>query len=212
MSSTRSRASAAVDVLLIAVATALGWQALQARDDRRLLIAQDDWMTLVQNGDGPSVAAELIIVEFTDYLCPGCASVEPVLAEIERDFPGRVRRVVRHFPLTGIHPRADSAAFLAECARDQGKFQAAHRALFEHPALTISGSWDSLAVLAGVPSLSALGDCLKAHEVKQRIAQDMALGRRMGVNVTPTIIVNRELMRDAPSAIALRARLKERLR
>ena len=68
-----------------------------------------------------SPSAPVTIVEFSDYQCPFCARVAPVLARVRATYGDRVRIVWKDFPLEDIHPRALELAKAARCAGDQGK-------------------------------------------------------------------------------------------
>ena len=82
--------------------------------------------------DGPSrgdAAAPVTVVEFTDYECPFCAGVEGTLKRVREAYPGKVRFVVRSYPLSG-HANAPKAAEAALCAGEQGRYWEMHDRLF----------------------------------------------------------------------------------
>ena len=67
-------------------------------------------------------AARVVIVEFSDYQCPFCARhVRQTFPRLDRDYiqTGKVRYVLRNFPLQSIHPEAVKAAEAALCGGDQ---------------------------------------------------------------------------------------------
>ncbi len=66
--------------------------------------------------------APVTIVMFSDFQCPACSAAHPILKRVIAEFPGKIRFVVRDFPLTGIHENAFSAALAAGAAAAQGKF------------------------------------------------------------------------------------------
>ena len=65
--------------------------------------------------------ARVTVVEFTDFECPACAAMQPVLDEVLKTFGNKVRFVVRNYPLDK-HPHARKAAEAAAAAHAQGKF------------------------------------------------------------------------------------------
>src|SRR5690606_23678943 len=74
--------------------------------------------------DGPikgNPDARVAVVEFSDYQCPSCKAVHPVLDELVKKYPNDVRVVFRHFPLPQ-HPKAAEAAAAAVWAAEQGRF------------------------------------------------------------------------------------------
>jgi protein-disulfide isomerase len=75
-------------------------------------------------------AAEVQLVEFLDFQCPACASAAAVVDEIKQQYGDRVEIVVRHFPLTEIHPHAVDAALAFEAAAAQGAAVEMYGALY----------------------------------------------------------------------------------
>jgi cyclophilin family peptidyl-prolyl cis-trans isomerase/predicted DsbA family dithiol-disulfide isomerase len=76
-------------------------------------------------GDAP-----LTLVIYSDFQCPGCAFVAPVLKRLVEKYPKGVRVVFRHFPLVTLYDKSALAAQAAEAAGLQGKFWEMHDLLF----------------------------------------------------------------------------------
>lgn len=83
--------------------------------------------------EGPG-GAKVTIVGFTDFQCPYCSRGFEVMNQIMKDYEGKVRFVLKNFPLSQIHPYAQAAAEAFECARDQGKGWELHDLLFQNQA------------------------------------------------------------------------------
>ena len=75
--------------------------------------------------------AKVTIVEFSDFQCPFCARVQPVLEEVRKTYGDDVRIVYKHLPLS-FHQHAEGAAQAAAAAAAQGKFWPMAEALFGH--------------------------------------------------------------------------------
>ena len=141
---------------------------------------------------GPDTA-KVKVVEFSDYQCPACRSIEIHLRTLIASYGDRVQLVYRNFPLPQ-HKNAMGAALAAEAAGAQGKFWRMHDRLFE-----TQDSWASLAdptdyfVLLGRESLVDV-DLLREAITKQtylaKIKTDIAEGNRMCIQGTPTFFVN----------------------
>ncbi len=71
-------------------------------------------------GMGPADAL-VVVVEFSDYLCPGCRKGYEITKTIRDKYRDRIRWVFKDFPLDR-HEGADKMAEAAHCANDQGKF------------------------------------------------------------------------------------------
>jgi cyclophilin family peptidyl-prolyl cis-trans isomerase/protein-disulfide isomerase len=65
--------------------------------------------------------ALVTIVEYSDYQCPYCSLLAPVLMDLVKKYPNDLRLVYRFFPLPG-HSNSSIAAYAAEAAGRQGKF------------------------------------------------------------------------------------------
>lgn len=59
--------------------------------------------------------ADIVLIEYSDFECPYCASFHPSVADAYNNNEGKVAVVFRHYPLEAIHPRALPAALASEC-------------------------------------------------------------------------------------------------
>jgi protein-disulfide isomerase len=66
--------------------------------------------------------AKVNVTVFTDYQCPFCARVDPMLQEVVKDpeLKGKVNVVFKHFPLS-FHKEAKPASKAALAAKEQGE-------------------------------------------------------------------------------------------
>lgn len=76
------------------------------------------------------MGAPVEIVEFSDFECPYCTDVYPVMKGVLEKYGDKVVFEYRYLPL-GFHAYAQKAAEAVECAGAQGKFWEMHDALFE---------------------------------------------------------------------------------
>ena len=135
-----------------------------------------------------SHTAKIKIVEFYDYECPFCRSIQPALNEILRKYPNDVAIIHRHFPLP-YHSTAYSSAIAVECASEQNQFEAYHAALFERQRLSASLNWTELARIVGIPDLPRFQECVEAEIHSDKIKRDMRLAESLQINAIPTLIV-----------------------
>ena len=70
------------------------------------------------------------LVVFSDFQCPACGSIAPIIKQLESAYPETLQIVYRHRPLSQLHPRALPAAQASEAASMQGKFWEFHDLLF----------------------------------------------------------------------------------
>src|SRR2546428_10838970 len=83
--------------------------------------------------------APVTLVEYGDFECPFCGRAYPELKQVLRQLGGKVRFVVRHFPLSKEHPHAQHAAEVGEAAAAQGKFWEMHDLLYQRQAASADG-------------------------------------------------------------------------
>jgi protein-disulfide isomerase len=133
--------------------------------------------------------AQLTLLEYGDYECPSCGSAYPIVKRIQKQFGKRLRFVFRNFPLSEIHPHAESAAETAEFAAAQGRFWEMHDLLFENQEQLDETLYSELAEELGL-SQTTLLRALEEGEYKVRVRADFSSGVRSGVNGTPTFFVN----------------------
>ena len=132
--------------------------------------------------------APVTVVEFTDFQCPACAAMHPVLEEVLKSYGNKVRFVVRDFPLNQ-HENARKAAEAANAANAQGKFFEYIAVLFKNQKALDIPSLKKYASELGLDRArfdAALDRGVYAAEVEK----DIADGEMYGVGSTPTIFIN----------------------
>ena len=137
-----------------------------------------------------SASAKVVLIEFSDYQCPYCASYSTeVLPQVADQFiaTGKVRYVFRDFPLT-MHPNAARAAEAAHCAGAQGKFWEMHDLLFKNAAALGADKLPGYARALGL-NQTAFGECLASGRFAPDVQKDIVEGTTAGVNSTPSFFV-----------------------
>jgi len=137
---------------------------------------------------GPATAAVTVIM-FSDFQCSACAATHPVLKKAIEQFPGKVRFVVRDFPLESIHENAFAAARAASAANAQGKFFEFTEILYKNQAALDAASLKKYAAQIGL-NASQFDIDFNAEKTAAEIRKDVADGEAYGINSTPTIFVN----------------------
>ncbi|HEX6938828.1 MAG TPA: DsbA family protein [Longimicrobiales bacterium] len=170
----------------------------------------EDWERLASGGHRiGSPDAELRIIEFSDFQCPYCRRAAATLDSVRRELGDRVAVIYRHFPLESIHPHAMEAALAAECAADQGAFTRLHDVLFQYQDSIGTMSWTRFAELARVPDPTQFSMCVRGGEHERRVRDDIAAAHRIGVQGTPTFVLNGMVLRGVLSAAEWKAVLDE---
>jgi protein-disulfide isomerase len=149
-----------------------------------------EWQTYLDSGErvGPATA-KLNLIELADFECPFCGNFHKTLKTTEQKYPGQIAFTFVHFPIPG-HRFALLAARVAECAGEQGRFETMYDQLFEGQDQFGLKPWANYATAAGVPDLGAFDACIKKTDPIPRVEEGKALGAKLDVQGTPTIIIN----------------------
>ncbi len=139
--------------------------------------------------------APVTLVEFSDFQCPHCKHLQPVLERALEDYRGQVKLYFKNFPLSSVHPDSADAAAGALAAGKQGKFWQFHDRLFggdqEHEAMA---DLEKIARDLKLDVKKWQGD-LDAS--RAQVAKDRADGEKLEINATPTLYIDGKKYRGA---------------
>lgn len=140
-----------------------------------------------------SSEAPITMVEFTDYQCPFCRQFhDTTFANLRKNYvdSGKLKIVIRDFPLVDIHPNAMRAAEAAHCAGDQGKFLNMHDLLFTDP-----NNLSERGLIAYAEALkldvAKFRVCVQSERHKTEIQKDLQDALSLGLNGTPSFLIGR---------------------
>ena len=136
-----------------------------------------------------AATAPVTVIMFSDFQCSACAATHPVLKKVIEQFPGKVRFVVRDFPLESIHENAFIAARAAGAANAQGKFFEYSEILYKNQGSLDATSLKKYAAQIGLNAAQFDID-FNAEKTTAEIRKDIADGEAYGINSTPTVFVN----------------------
>jgi protein-disulfide isomerase len=156
-----------------------------------LLVAPESPVFSISTVDQPSLgsaAAPVTIVAFTDYQCPSCAAIHPVLERLVKEYGDKVRLVTRDFPLNQ-HAEAYKAAEAAEAAREQGRYWEYTQLLMRNQSAL---SVDELKAYASELALDRprFDAALNSGKFAETVQRDIEEGIKLGINATPTVFIN----------------------
>jgi protein-disulfide isomerase len=137
--------------------------------------------------------AKVTLVEFSDFQCPFCARYsQQTLPAIVKEYvdAGRVKYVLRDFPIPALHPQAPKSHEAAHCAGEQGKYWEMHHRLFGD----IRGQ-DAEKLTAHARALrldvKKFEQCLASGRHGSTVKKALEEGQRAGVRGTPSFFVGR---------------------
>jgi len=145
----------------------------------------------------PDDGAQVVIVKFSDYMCPSCRQTYDAFREIikRRTADGKVRFVLKHYPLEpecnpnvpgGNHIASCEAAAAVIMARAKGTADALEEWIFANqPTLSPSVVKDAAKNVGKIDDFDA-----QYARVLQEVRTDASLGALVKVDSTPTFFFN----------------------
>lgn len=141
--------------------------------------------------------APVTLEEFGDFECPSCKNLATFLEQVVKEYEPRVRVIFRNFPLA-MHQHSRDAALAAEAAGLQGRFWEMHDMLFREQPVWSSSNYpsmlfDSYAETLGL-DMGQFRNDLKSDKVRERLDSDQARAKSLGVEVAPTLFIDKHQM------------------
>ncbi len=138
--------------------------------------------------------AKMRIAEFADFECSHCASTFPMLKRFINAHPEHVALIFFNFPLDGCKGEStrSNRCKLAQsvyCAEEQNHGWVMHDWLFNNFQ---SFSWSELQESVKKIGLNSedFERCHRSDKTKEAIMSQIAIGKNLGVQGTPTIFIN----------------------
>lgn len=160
-------------------------------------------ITTAQSSSDDDVS--ITITEYSDYQCPACAYFHPMVKKLKEQFGDQINLELKYYPLNS-HPFAALAARAAESAKNQGKFLEMHNKLFEN-----QNQWSK----SGNPTpifvnyardigldVEQFKEDLNSGETQRAVMEQKQTGMNMGVNSTPTFIIEGQQLNPLPRTYA----------
>lgn len=189
-------------------------QTLRARSQVAVRLTPPAPPRVTVSGGGASIRgpkrAPITIVEFSDFQCPFCRSVQADLQRVLDAYPKNVKLAYRHFPLENNNPLSRLAAEASECAGEQGKFWPYHDKLFANASQLSAIKLRALAQELGLDP-QAFARCVESGKYRAKVAHDVAEGTKAGVTGTPTFFINGRVLIGAHPFVAFQRLIEEEL-
>ena len=135
--------------------------------------------------------APVTLVEYSDYHCPYCKRhANTVMKELSENYidTGKLRFVMREYPIPNLHPRAYAASMAVLCAGDQGDYWGMHDALFNDQKAKTDEAFKAMADGLELDA-TAFNECLTSKKFDAQIKADQAEGQKLGISGTPSFVV-----------------------
>ena len=137
--------------------------------------------------------AKVTIAVFTNFQCPYCRQLEPLLTQVLEQNKETIKIVFKHMPLRG-RDLSDLAALGSFAADNQGKFWEYHDQVFSHEDLS-EQLLDEIAAGIGLDMDKFKAD-RDSPQARQRLSKDAKDAQDAGVRGTPTVFINGQLLKN----------------
>ncbi len=164
--------------------------------------------------------AKVVIHEFADFQCPACKQASQTLDDLQKEYGSKILVVFRNYPLdnscnssitSSMHEFACKAAVFARCGGQYGKFWPAHDLLFKNQMDLSDQSLKTWATKDLGLTEEQWVTCQKSPDILNKIRDDVAIGNKLGVDSTPTIVINGRKVLGRRDAESLKTLIEEEL-
>ena len=147
--------------------------------------------------------AKVIVVEYADLQCPGCATLMPRMTEVYEEYGDRVAFIFRNFPING-HQNARAASAAAESAGFQGYYWPMIETLYSNRADWISEAGNTrtdtfkrlFKEIAPEGDVDKFVSDMSDPNIEKKVNFDYGIGRNVDkVEATPAVYVNGEAVK-----------------
>ncbi len=138
-------------------------------------------------------AGDVTVVEFFDYRCPYCKRTAPVVDQLVKE-DGRIRRVMKEFPILG--PESLFASKVALAAKAQDKYEPMHRLLIAAKGALDQETVLKLAKEAGL-DMARLKRDINDPAIDEALKKNRDLASQLEITGTPAFIIGKEFVPGA---------------
>ena len=135
--------------------------------------------------------AKVTLVEFSDFQCPFCARhSQQTLPSIVKEYidAGKIKYVLRDFPIAALHPQAQKSHEAAHCAGEQGKYWEMYHRLFGNVRAQDTENLTAHAKTLRL-DVKKFDQCVVSGRHAATVKKAIEEGQRAGVRGTPTFFV-----------------------
>lgn len=158
-------------------------------------------------GSPDNAASQVTIVEFSDFMCPYCSKMVPVIDQLLESYPGKIRLIVKDFPLE-FHQGSELAHEASLAAKAQGKYWEMYHLLFANRQHLTRPDLSEYAKQLHL-DIAKFENALDTHEYRSEIRESVAEGKALGVHATPTFFIGGKKLEGAQSFEFLQERVQD---
>ena len=204
-----------VTALVLVAAFFFGARWYRAQQESKPAVSVDPRLPPLAREFSPRLGpdnAKVVLTEFYDPECEACRMFYPVVKQVMKEFEGQVQLIVRYM---AFHKNSQYAIKVLESARKQGKYWEALQVVFERQPEWATHAKEKPELLPTYMKelgldMQAFNSSLEDPVILSKLQQDMADGRSINVNRTPTFFVNGRVLID-PNFDTLKAAIQREL-
>ncbi|NQV12484.1 thioredoxin domain-containing protein [Candidatus Uhrbacteria bacterium] len=140
--------------------------------------------------------ANITIIEYGDFDCPLCKTVESELQAVIAESPNKRRLIWKDAPNVGAHPNSFVAAMAARCAQDQGYFWDMHDKMLELGSSLTADGIKNTAKQIGL-DVGIFDNCMSSEVTRPVVQHTLDEAIALDLTGTPTIFINGNLYSGA---------------
>lgn len=196
-----------IGVVAVSFVGLTSWALIQKQQNPTGAAQYDQNRVISENSDNGNIAdhvrgnkdADIIIVEYADYQCSGCASVSGAVEELAKKYGDKVGFVQRSYVLS-YHQNGKAAAAATEAAAKQGYWEKYGALLFKNQAEWFySDSEERTAqfqeyfkiVTGGKGDMEKFNADMASSEVLAKIKFDESMAKKAGeISYTPAFFID----------------------
>lgn len=164
---------------------------LSSKGEGTISVIAVDFVQHIETVGAPFKGAEnapVVVAVFTDFQCPYCAKISPLMDQVLALYPKDVKVAHKNFPLQS-HQFALPAAIAAFAANRQGKFWEMHDKIFENYSNLTEEKFTEFAKNLSL-DMDKFAKDSSDPQLRQQVQLDLQNGIKAEVRGTPTIFVN----------------------
>lgn len=205
--------SVAAAIIIVAVVALLGVAAYFVIDgnNKATDFSEFDFYSIIEGGSYSGGISDhvkgdenapVLIFEYADYQCPGCASINTKVNKAIEELDGKMAVVYRSF-LLPYHQNGTAAASAAEAAGLQGYWKPYADKLFAEQAEWEYASASErtalfdkyfLEVTDNKGDVDKFNEDMASENVSKKISFDMGIGKRVNIEGTPAFYIDGQLI------------------
>lgn len=155
------------------------------------------------------INAKITIIEYSDFFCLACKTLNTNLQEIEKLYGNNVKIVFKALPVIN-QLEGKNATLAAYCAGEQNRFWEYEDLLFQNSTLLYDQTYKELAKALNLNEQN-FNTCLASQRYEALINNNLAEALRLEITSIPTLYINNQKMENYITLKGLKSIIEKNL-